>query len=411
MRPSGRLVTIDMLRGIAVLMVLVSHLPFSASVGAPEPGHSAVQRSVFSQPVVDALGFGRIGVHLFLVISGFCIHMQWARRGEKQGGVSFLAFWKRRLHRLYPPYFITLVLSVLGLYVMHGLIGHAEGGLAAKLGYLSTQQLVIDLVLLVLMAQNLNGASHRIGNGPFWTLALEEQLYMLYFPMLWMRRRWGWARTLVGAAAVTVGWRAIGLAIEEGTTLYNAWYAVGPARWIEWTLGALAVEAYLGIVTLPRWVRSLPLAALVMAGAVVINLPSLRWTDHLGMAILTDLAFGVAFFMVVANVTHVDSRAAQVVKTAAQAVTAVARKPNLLVAALASVGVWSYSLYLTHEVVVVVAKQVGLRAGLSIGPVAALRMVLPLVAAWIFHRIVEVRFMNASRPVKPEAAAPATAAS
>src|SRR5262249_1698146 len=161
------------LRGIAVLLVLINHLPFSVSGG----GEHALD--VYPAWAVPVTNFGRFGVNLFLVISGFCIHMQWARRADAQLGVGFLSFWKRRLRRRHPPYFVALVGTLAGLYVLFGVLGHAQG-FAARFGYSSIDQLVIDVVLLVLLLQNLNRSPWRVGNGPFWTLALEEQLYMLY---------------------------------------------------------------------------------------------------------------------------------------------------------------------------------------------------------------------------------------
>ena len=49
---------------------------------------------------------------VFFVISGFCIHLQWARARahHQEGQIQFGAFWKRRIRRLYPPYLIALVL-------------------------------------------------------------------------------------------------------------------------------------------------------------------------------------------------------------------------------------------------------------------------------------------------------------
>src|SRR5262245_16646268 len=59
--------------------------------------------------------FVYIGVFLFFVISGFCIHLQWARAQASGANstIQFGAFWKRRIRRLYPPYIIALVLYVL----------------------------------------------------------------------------------------------------------------------------------------------------------------------------------------------------------------------------------------------------------------------------------------------------------
>lgn len=383
----GRLAAIDALRGVAAFTVLVSHLPFSMGSRPAEQDYTPV--SVFPEWVVHVLDHGRFGVHLFLVISGFCIHMAWARRREGDARIEFLSFWRRRLHRLYPPYFATLLISLAGLYVLHSVLGGASGGIAARLGYASTTQLAIDLVVLLLLAQNLNGASHRVGNGPFWTLALEEQLYMLYFPLLWMRKRFGWSTAITVIALTTIGWRAA-TAFLLPASMQNTLYLVGPSRWFEWALGALAVEAYLGRVTLPSWMRSggvgLGLLSLAIA---VFNSPKLGVPIPVVVP-YSDALFGVGLFVLV-------NFACQIRWNEGERVSIVSRF-------FGWVGAFSYSLYLTHQVTIVVAKQIGLKLGLGVGGILVLRVVLPIAAAWLFYHVVERRFLNASRKAVREAA-------
>src|SRR5688500_14620443 len=72
--PSSRLRSIDALRGIAALGVVFYH--------AVEQGKNALPNNLLDYPI-RALqfvsSFGYIGVFLFFVISGFCIHLQWAK--------------------------------------------------------------------------------------------------------------------------------------------------------------------------------------------------------------------------------------------------------------------------------------------------------------------------------------------
>jgi peptidoglycan/LPS O-acetylase OafA/YrhL len=71
---NGRLQSIDALRGIAALGVVFYHAVMQAS--------PAVPNNLFRWPVKLlqlASSFGYIGVFLFFVISGFCIHLQWAK--------------------------------------------------------------------------------------------------------------------------------------------------------------------------------------------------------------------------------------------------------------------------------------------------------------------------------------------
>ena len=72
--PPTRLRGIDALRGIAALGVVFYH--------AVEQGEKALPQNLLQYPirlVQLTSSFGYIGVFLFFVISGFCIHLQWAR--------------------------------------------------------------------------------------------------------------------------------------------------------------------------------------------------------------------------------------------------------------------------------------------------------------------------------------------
>lgn len=384
--PSTRLASVDVLRGLAVLAVVITHLPFSTALSAVADAggsHSALPPSV-----TQWTSYGMYGVHLFLVLSGFCIHLRWVRTGRDDASIDFVPFWKRRLHRLYPPYFVALIATLAALFVFHGVLHHTwRSGIAAAVGYSSLGALGLDLVLLLLLMQNINGAADRVGNAPFWSLALEEQLYMLYFPLLYLRKRFGWAVTFAVTLATSLTWRLLLPLFPWKSTIH--WTLLGPSRWFEWMLGALAVEAHFGRVQVPRWVRS-PLH-IVAAGALAIaSDPPHHWAGVSHASIFADLAFGWFFF----SLTH--------------AVTMSARAENLvrntaLFRVLVSVGVASYSIYLTHEPVLVVAKWIGLKARLNVPLVLGLRFALAIAIGYAFHYLVERRFIDASRPSKKAA--------
>src|SRR5689334_19066540 len=104
---SRRLRGIDALRGAAALGVVVYH--------AVVQGPHVLPNNFLQYPfrLVQSVSlFGYIGVFLFFVISGFCIHLQWARTtaAGSQPEIRFVSFWKRRIRRLYPPYLIALLL-------------------------------------------------------------------------------------------------------------------------------------------------------------------------------------------------------------------------------------------------------------------------------------------------------------
>ncbi|HVQ37884.1 MAG TPA: acyltransferase, partial [Pyrinomonadaceae bacterium] len=192
----GRLQSIDALRGIAALGVVLYHAVLQT------PG--LVPNNFFRWPVnllQFVSSFGYIGVFLFFVISGFCIHLQWAksRAAGQTRPIQFKSFWKRRLRRLYPPYLIAFALFLLMA--------------ALSVGIDVTHFFVYDVVMHLLMLHNLDPKTCYSINGVFWTLAIEEQLYLAYFLLLFLRTRWGWGPTLIICALARLGWFFFGHAV------------------------------------------------------------------------------------------------------------------------------------------------------------------------------------------------------
>jgi peptidoglycan/LPS O-acetylase OafA/YrhL len=283
-----RLASVDTLRGIAAMMVVVYHIT---------GGYAA-------SPVWTAYGF--TGVYLFFVISGFCIHLRAARGQEPRFG----QFWRRRLLRLYPAYLASIVLYI----------------------WWSHEFSVYDLVMHLLMLHNFDPRTVFSMNGVWWTLAIEEQLYALYFVLLWMRKRWNWTIVLsitfaarFGILAISLGLNRLGFALPFQESALANW-------WI-WAIGALAVEAYMGKVKLPPVAYSLTVAVTVFVVAALlydlgVAAPG-TWVSRLSAVIAPPL-WGLTFFCVLNRFVR-DGLSVQVVSF---------------------IGLFSYSLYLTHEVVI-----------------------------------------------------------
>src|SRR5712691_10537961 len=197
----GRLKSIDALRGIAALGVVLYHALLQTT--------NAVPNNFFRWPVKllqFVSSFGYIGVFLFFVISGFCIHLQWAKSKAdgRERSIQFGPFWRRRIRRLYPPYLIAFALFMLMA--------------ALSSGINVTHFIVYDVVLHLLMLHNLDPHTCYSINGVFWTLAIEEQLYLAYFLLLFLRTRWGWGRTIVICLLARLGWMVFS---------HLAWLATG----------------------------------------------------------------------------------------------------------------------------------------------------------------------------------------
>ena len=353
---------------------------------------NAVPGNFFKWPVqaIQFLSsFGYIGVFLFFVISGFCIHLQWARaRAQgKTHHIAFGSFWKRRFRRLYPPYLITLALFFLMA--------------AMTVGIDVTHFFVYDVVMHLLMLHNLDPHTCYSINGVFWTLAVEEQLYLGYFLLLFLRKRWGWGPTLVICAFARLGWfwfsHGVWVILGVGVPVPEA----AASHWFTWALGALAVEAAYGLVKLPKWCRNLWLgaAAIILASATSIILPVTQ-KDTLGHDLawlLMHPAWGFGFFVLVNRVVAAE-----------QSWLKQLRQPRFLprlVSAVATIGVFSYSLYLTHELVIMQSWWFVLQ---GVPPILnTLLIVVPATVAfaWLFFQFCEKPFMRKVEPKKAEESA------
>ncbi len=170
-------------------------------------------------------------------------------------------------------------------------------------------------------------------------------------------------------------------------------------NWFIWALGALSVEAALGVTKLPAWCSRLSLAVvplgLAMALAQFLPIINISWVHDIGW-LLMHPAWGVGFFILVNYAVAAEQRWRQ--KSS--------RAPRF-VPTLAAVGLMSYSLYLTHAFVLMHWHWFGF-AKMHIITISLLILTpLSVVFAWIFFRICERPFMTSyavKRPAKPKPA-------
>lgn len=367
----GRLQSIDALRGVAALGVVLYHSLLQTQ--------NALPGNFFRWPVrllQVVSSFGYIGVFLFFVISGFCIHLQWARSRANQQpqAIQFGSFWKRRIRRLYPPYLIAFALFMIMA--------------ALTTGINITHFFIYDIVMHLLMLHNLDPNTCYSINGVFWTLAIEEQLYLAYFLLLFLRTRWGWGPTLAVCASARVLWflfsHAAWVTAGKGIPVPEA----AASHWFTWALGAIAVEAAFGLIQLPKWCRNLWIAAgaIVLASVVSVILPATQ-KDTLAHDLawmLMHPVWGFGFFIVV-------NRAVQ----AEHSWLAKLRRPRIVTAA-AAVGVFSYSLYLTHELVIMQSWWFVIEGFPPILNTLIIVVPVTVAFAWVFYRFCEKPYMRKS---------------
>lgn len=363
-----RLRSIDALRGIAALGVVFYH--------AVDKTNSVVPSGLLKYPVrllQYTSSFGYIGVFLFFVISGFCIHLQWARAqaSGQQSQIKFGAFWKRRLRRLYPPYVIALFLFFLIT--------------ALSVGINVTRFFIYDTVLHLLMLHNLDPRTCYSINGVFWTLAIEEQLYLAYLLLLFLRRRWGWGPTLVLCLATRAGWMIFSHVVWLKTGIGVPVPEAAASHWFTWALGAIAVEAWFGLVKLPKWTSNLTLGAvlIVVASALSNQLPVISkdtiWHDFCWFVM--HPMWGIGFFIVVNRTVLAEDGWMRNLKL------------PTVISLFATLGVFSYSIYLTHELTIMQSWRWILPNLWQIQNVFVITIPATILFAWVFFWFCERPFM------------------
>lgn len=166
-RSSNHLPELDGIRGLAILGVLLSH-----GVGLPGifdaiPG--SISSVVFRYIAVPLWG----GVDLFFVLSGFLITGILLK--TKHSKDYFSSFYARRVLRIFPIYYLTLISSlVLGRFstMIHSLLPPYT---SLKVAYFLYLQNWPNFWHGQPMLSGLWGA--------YWSLAIEEQFYMVW-PLL-----------------------------------------------------------------------------------------------------------------------------------------------------------------------------------------------------------------------------------
>jgi len=148
---------LDGLRAMAALSIVLFHIMLFLQL----------EYTPLSQAINHGWYYLSTGVHLFFVLSGFLLFLPYARAMlDGQRLPSARRFYRRRALRILPAYWVCLALMVtLKLYVQH--VPFSLGDVAAHIA------LIHDSF----------PQFNRDYDGPFWTLAVEAQFYLL-LPLL-----------------------------------------------------------------------------------------------------------------------------------------------------------------------------------------------------------------------------------
>lgn len=143
LRVEDRIRSMDFLRSVAIISVLLAHTVLG--FGAPE--------------ILAPLQLGGIGVDLFFVLSGWLLGGQLFKEMES-GSINVRRFWTRRWVRTLPAYYVVLILTVAQQWLTK------ENPASSWRYFLFIQNYDYPLEIFSVS----------------WSLAVEEQFYLLIAP-------------------------------------------------------------------------------------------------------------------------------------------------------------------------------------------------------------------------------------
>ncbi len=232
---------LDGVRGLAILLVLLSHGPHLAG--------------------------GHHGVTVFFTLSGFLITTLLLDEHALRGRAELKTFYGRRVARLMPG-LVVATTCYAAVFSVSALIGHGRENVA--LGALAALTYTSNIVSVVHGEQVLTSFAWT------WSLSIEEQFYLLWPPLLFglLRRRRG--VTLACLTALALSAAAIAerflLARVDADPLHTRVYMGTDTRADNLLLGcalALVLHRTSGRIVAARWVGLVGLAAVLVPSAVL----------------------------------------------------------------------------------------------------------------------------------------------
>jgi peptidoglycan/LPS O-acetylase OafA/YrhL len=349
---SKRLAGLDGLRGLAALYVVIYHVFLRAFPG------SAVDHAPFWAAWFI---YGRFAVVVFIVLSGFSLALSPTSHGWRLDGVR--QFARRRARRILPAYWAALAFS---LAVAWLIVPQPHDGVPDAR----------SVVVYGLLVQNIVDAHSP--NGAFWSMAVEAQLYLLFPLLLLIARRRG---AVVMLASVTLIVAAVGIVGPHVARLDTFVIHSPPDLAALFAVGIVTA----GIVRAGRARSSCPWPWLAL-GAVTPVLATVWWQGSvwtLGHLFWVDLALGPAIACLLAGLA--TGRLASLLRL-------------LETRPIRSLGLSSYSLYLTHAPILIVVYEKVVAGRVAQGVPAflvTLALALPLTIAFarVFASVFEIPFL------------------
>ncbi|HUL28555.1 MAG TPA: acyltransferase, partial [Streptosporangiaceae bacterium] len=250
---------LDGLRALAVLAVVAYHLGLGWAPG------------------------GLLGVGVFFTLSGYLITDLLLSQWETTGRMRLADFWRRRARRLLPALFVMLAVVAAWVTLLdRGQLPAIRGAVLSSVAYVSNWWLIAQ------HSSYFAQFAPPMPLGHLWSLAVEEQFYLIWPWLLWLGLRWvrgrPWGFTKLALATLllaAVSAVAMALLYQPGydpTRVYDGTdtrafaVLIGAALAIVWPSRLLGTEVAEGA----RWI----LDAIGVTGLAVIAVLIVRTSEY-----------------------------------------------------------------------------------------------------------------------------------
>ena len=335
---------LDGVRGLAVVGVLLFHGGFSWAKG------------------------GFLGVSTFFTLSGFLITNLLVREWERTGSLDLLRFWGRRLRRLMPA-----ALAAIGLIgIVWWRIGTPEqlatlrGDMLASLGYVANWRLWTSGVSYGSLFSEPTPFQH------FWSLAIEEQFYVIFPIVVILLMKAGGRRLLTSCCALA----AI-------TSIAIMWWQQNDFDRIYYGTDTRVAELLFGVLLALWWSNR----------SRNTSTPTKAETLFDALGVFATLVIAVAWITVREGSVGLAQGGLPLYAAASTLLIYCATRAGFVsrvfsVAALRWAGLLSYGLYLYHWPIFLLLSED--RTGLPLLPLFILRMAVTLAVALLSYFFLEM---------------------
>ncbi len=327
-RPGSRhyMPGLDGLRALAVLAVIAYHLHLPWAMG------------------------GLLGVSVFFVLSGYLITDILLGQWDLYGGINLKEFWLGRIRRLLPALFVMLAGVLLWIYLYDpGRLDSVWSDVIAAVFYSSNWWLIFQQV------SYFSSFGPPAPLGHLWSLAVEEQFYLLWPLLLGIGLRYIPCRArLIGLITALMMASAVAMAViyQPGQDPSRVYYGTDTrafALFIGAVLAFVWPSRKLSADLSPGSRRILDVAG----GAALLIISLMIWLGHQYQAYLYYgglLLFSLATMVLIAVLAHPASQLGKI----------------FAIAPLRWLGIWSYGIYLWHYPLIVLSNPTVNTGGLDI---------------------------------------------